>query len=64
MEFGFNLRIDHCNTQVVIGFICVMVMVVVLFNCAKGILNKIVNKEKKEVKVEDIKLIEQRRDDE
>lgn len=66
MELGFNLHIDHCNTQVVIGFVCIMVMVVVLFNCAKGILSNMINKDKKkeEKKIEDIKLIEQKRDGE
>jgi hypothetical protein len=34
-----------------------MVMVVVLFISAKGILSKLVNREKKEDKVEDIKLL-------
>lgn len=63
MELGFNLHIDHCNVPYVIGFICVMVMVVVLFVSAKGILSKLVNREKKEDKVEDIKLLKQRRDD-
>lgn len=43
MDFGFNLHIDHCNTQVVIGFVCVMVMVVVLFKCGKEILKEITN---------------------
>ena len=67
MDLGFNLHIDHCNTPYVIGFICVMVMVVVLFVSAKGILSKLVNKEKKETKeevFENIKLLEQKRDDE
>ncbi len=50
MELGFNLHIDHCNVPYVIGFICVMVMVVVLFISAKGILSKLVNREKKEDK--------------
>ena len=48
MDLGFNLRIDHCNVPYVIGFICVMVMVVVLFISAKAILSKLVNREKKE----------------
>ena len=48
MELGFNLHIDPCQVVPVIGFICVMVMVVVLFISAKGILSKLVNKEKKE----------------
>ena len=48
MELGFNLHIDHCNVPYVIGFICVMVMVVVLFVSAKAILSKLVNREKKE----------------
>ena len=50
MELGFNLHIDHCNVPYVIGFICVMVMVVVLFISAKAILSKLVNREKKEDK--------------
>lgn len=50
MELGFNLHIDHCNVPYVIGFICVMVMVVVLFVSAKAILSKLVNREKKEDK--------------
>lgn len=49
MDLGFNLQIDHCNTPIVIGFICVMVMVVVLFVSAKGILSKVVNREKKTI---------------
>ena len=48
MELGFNLHIDPCQVVPVRGFICVMVMVVVLFISAKGILSKLVNKEKKE----------------
>lgn len=48
MELGFKLHIDHCNAPYVIGFICVMVMVVVLFISAKAILSKLVNREKKE----------------
>ena len=62
MELGFNLHIDHCNTQVVICAICVMVMVIALFNCIKFMSKKKTTKEKKPK--EDIKLIEQRRDDE
>lgn len=50
MELGFNLHIDHCNVPYVIGFICVMVMIVVLFISAKAILSKLVNREKKEDK--------------
>jgi hypothetical protein len=50
MELGFNLHIDHCNVPYVIGFVCVMVMVVVLFISAKAILSKLVNREKKEDK--------------
>lgn len=64
MELGFKLNIDHCNVPYVIGFICVMVMVVVLFISAKAILSNLVNREKKEDKVEDIKLLEQKRDGE
>ena len=60
MELGFNLRIDHCNTQVVICAICVMVMVIALFNCIKFISKKKTTKEKKS---KEVKPIEQSRDD-
>ena len=62
MEIGFNLHIDHCNTQFVICAICVMVMVIALFNCIKFISKKKTIKEKKPK--EDIKINEQSRDDE
>ncbi len=66
MELGFQFNVDCCNTPIVIGFICVMVMVVVLFVCIKGVIPTIINKDKKkeEKKIEDIKLIEQKRDGE
>ena len=50
MELGFNLHVDHCNVPYVIGFVCIMVMVVVFFMSAKVILTKLVNCEKKELK--------------
>lgn len=64
MELGFQFNVDCCNTPIVIGFICVMVMVVVLLNCVKvrRKTNKV--KEKKPLLREDIKLIEQKRDGE
>lgn len=64
MELGFNLRIDQCNTSNVVLYICLMVILVVLFISAKGILGKVFSKDKKETKTEDIKLLEQRRDGE
>jgi hypothetical protein len=66
MELGFQFNVDCCNTPIVIGFICVMIMVVVLGACSKGILATMVskNKKKQEKKTEDIKLIEQKRDGE
>lgn len=63
MDLGFNLHIDQCNTPVVIGFICVMVMVVVLFVSAKGILNKVVNREKKEKQQEELVVYEKEKED-
>lgn len=50
MDIGFNLNINPCSIPYVIGFVCVMVMVVVFFVCAKGILTKVFNGEKKEIK--------------
>lgn len=65
MELGFQFNVDCCNTPIVIGFICIMVMVVVLFVCVKGIIPTMINKgNKQEKKTEDIKLIEQKRDGE
>ena len=66
MELGFQFNVDCCNTPIVIGFICIMIMVVVLVACSKGILATMVSKDKKkeEKKIENIKLIEEKRDGE
>jgi hypothetical protein len=49
MDFGFNLHIDCCNVPIVIGFVCVMIMVVVMSVCGKNI---ILNRNKKVKKLE------------
>lgn len=64
MELGFQFNVDCCNTPIVIGFICSMVMVVVLLNCVKVRRKTNRVKEKKPLLKEDIKLIEQKRDGE
>lgn len=66
MELGFQFNVDSCNVPIVIAFICIMIMVVVLVACSKGILATMVTKDKNKVekKTEDIKLIEQKRDGE
>jgi hypothetical protein len=48
MELGFQFNVDAGNLPIFIGFICVMVMVVVLFVSAKTVIGKIVNKKKEE----------------
>ena len=48
MELGFQFNVDACNLPIFIGFICVMVMVVVLFVSAKTVIGKMVNKKKEE----------------
>ena len=64
MQLGFQFNVDSCNTPIVIGFICSMVMVVVLLNCVKVRRKTNRGKEKKPILREDIKLIEQKRDGE
>lgn len=64
MELGFQFNVDCCNTPIVVGFICTMVMVVVLLNCFKLKRKTNKNEKNKPLLREDIKLIEQKRDGE
>lgn len=63
MEIGFKFDVDCCNTPVVIGFICIMIMCIVLFTSVRKVLCKVINKDKNTTVVEDIKSIEEKRDD-
>jgi hypothetical protein len=40
-----NLHINHCNASFIVGFVCVMIMVIVLCNSIKTALQIILNRE-------------------